>query len=89
MKTKEELNALKEEVETVSKKLHELTEEELEQVSGGHVNSPGKACQGCGTALVYGGYDDTVGLHYCYCPNPSCRVNDGPYVHTPHRLYYM
>ena len=37
MKTKEELNALKEEVETVSKKLHELTEEELAQVSGGVV----------------------------------------------------
>ena len=35
MKTPEELNALKEEVETVSKKLHELTEEELAQVSGG------------------------------------------------------
>ena len=35
MKTKEELNALKEEVETVSKKLHELTEEELLQVTGG------------------------------------------------------
>ena len=34
MKTKEELNALKEEVETVSKKLAELTEEELAQVSG-------------------------------------------------------
>ena len=35
MKTKEELNALKEEVETLNRKLHELTEEELEQVSGG------------------------------------------------------
>ena len=35
MKTKEELNALKEEVEAVNKKLHELTDEELEQVSGG------------------------------------------------------
>ena len=35
MKTKEELNALKEEVETVSKKLHELTKEELAQVFGG------------------------------------------------------
>ena len=34
-KTKEELNALKEEVETLNKKLHELTEEELAQVSGG------------------------------------------------------
>ena len=36
MKTKEEPNALKEEVETVSKKLHELTDEELAQVSGGY-----------------------------------------------------
>ena len=35
MKTKEELNALKEEVETLNKKLRELTEEELAQVSGG------------------------------------------------------
>ena len=35
MKTKEELNALKEEVETLNRKLHELTEEELEQVTGG------------------------------------------------------
>ena len=36
MKTKEELNALKEEVEALNKKLAELTEEELEQVSGGY-----------------------------------------------------
>ena len=35
MKTKEELNALKEEVETVSKKLRELTDEELAHVTGG------------------------------------------------------
>ena len=35
MKTQEELNALKEDVETLNKKLHELTEEELAQVSGG------------------------------------------------------
>ena len=35
MKTKEELNALKEEVETLNKKLAELNEEELEQVAGG------------------------------------------------------
>ena len=35
MKTKEELNTLKEEVETVNKKLAELTDEELAQVSGG------------------------------------------------------
>ena len=35
MKSKEELNALKEEVEALNKKLHELTEDELAQVSGG------------------------------------------------------
>ena len=34
-KTKEELNAIKEEVETVNKKLSELTPEEIAQVSGG------------------------------------------------------
>ena len=34
-KSKEELNRLKEEVETVNEKLHELTEEDLEQVTGG------------------------------------------------------
>ena len=37
MKTKEELNALKEEVETLNKKLAELTEEELKAVTGGYV----------------------------------------------------
>ena len=35
MKTKKELNVLKEEVETLNKKLDELSEDELEQVSGG------------------------------------------------------
>ena len=35
MKTKEKLNALKEEVETMDIKLSELSEEDLSQVSGG------------------------------------------------------
>ena len=35
MKTKEELNARKERVEAQNKKLAELTDDELEQVSGG------------------------------------------------------
>ena len=35
MKTKEELNALKNEVETLNKKLAELTEDELKMVNGG------------------------------------------------------
>ena len=36
MKTVEELNALKEDVETVSRKLYELNDDELTVVSGGH-----------------------------------------------------
>lgn len=35
MKTKEELNALKEEVKTLNRKLAELSEDELKQLSGG------------------------------------------------------
>ena len=35
MKSKEELNALKEEVEAVNEKLAELTPEEIAQVTGG------------------------------------------------------
>ena len=38
MKTKEELNTLRNEVETVNRKLAELTEEELNQVIGGTVS---------------------------------------------------
>ena len=37
MKSKEELKAIKEEVKAVNKKLQELTEEELKQVTGGAV----------------------------------------------------
>ena len=42
MKTPEELNSLKEEVETLNKKLAELTGEELEQVIGGQRNHLGR-----------------------------------------------
>ena len=61
MKTKEELNALKEEVETVSRKLRELTEEELEQVSGGLNGLP--ACNNDETVLVE---SDSTGSRYTY-----------------------
>ena len=40
MKTKDELNALKEEIKDLNKKLAELTEEELTQVSGGALEPP-------------------------------------------------
>ena len=39
MKTKEELQELKKEVESLNKKLAELTEEELAQVTGGDAPS--------------------------------------------------
>ena len=38
MKTKEELNALKEEVENLNNKLAELSEDEMEEVTGGIVS---------------------------------------------------
>ena len=41
-KTKEELNEIKKEVEALNKKLAELSEEELEQVSGGNAGTAGK-----------------------------------------------
>ena len=46
MKTKKELNALKAEVEAVSKERQKLTEEELEKVSGGFTIFP--MCAKCG-----------------------------------------
>ena len=48
MKTQEELNAIKEEIETLNKKLAELTEEELAQVTGG-MTAPFGASTGKGT----------------------------------------
>ena len=47
MKTKEELNALKEEVETVKKKFTELTDDELEKVIGGSGDPVVIACFIC------------------------------------------
>ena len=44
MKTQEELNAIKDELEALSEKLRELTPEEREQVTGGaapEMNIPG------------------------------------------------
>ena len=40
MKTKEELNALKKEIEDLNEKCRELTEEDLENVTGGITKEP-------------------------------------------------
>ena len=57
-KTKEELKVIKEEVEEVSKKLQQLTDEELEQVNGG----------GTDPLYVVGGVIMTSGID---CLNPN------------------
>ena len=73
-KTKEELNALKEEVETMSGKLSELTKEELEQVAGG--GEPGPCCyitqMECQTQFCF--HDETRYGHYLnqFFDCPSC-----------------
>ena len=73
MKTKEELNALKEEVETVSKKLHELTEEELAQVSGGGEVKKAPLnmtkCPFCGGGITYTGASPQGDLLEFNCGN--------------------
>ena len=59
-KTKEELNKLKEEVEAVNEKLHELTPEELEEVNGGSfvagfIGSPQMDClKDASATAIYG-----------------------------------
>ena len=54
MKTKEELNTLKEEVEAVNEKLAELTPEEIAQVNGGCARHTIDAPGGVGRDLVPG-----------------------------------
>ena len=69
MKTKEELNALKEEVETLNKKPHELTDEELEQVSGGgyvtDIDPNGKSTYPNGTDFLF--FEKLYFLFLCHC----------------------
>ena len=68
MKTPEELNAIKKEVETLNKKFAELTDEELEQVSGGVYQGPGtfvcsnSSCELSKKPLVTYGF---AGCHRC------------------------
>ena len=63
MKTKEELNALKNEVEALNKKLAELTNEELAQVTGGGGGgAPGVEPVGIFIATMVGGLSYTCGL---------------------------
>lgn len=68
MKTKEELNALKEEVDTLNKKLAELNEEELEQVAGGNDDPSVKTIMKCGDCnYTYEWMGNYVGRYFT-CP---------------------
>ena len=73
MKTKEELNALKEEAETLSKKLHELTEDELAQVVGGTDDKECGAypiiCPKCGGLVLIPDGADKPWEYYCWVCN--------------------
>ena len=56
MKSNEELNALKEEIETRNEKLRDLTDEELEQAAGGHhteYDTITAVCLDCGKKFTY------------------------------------
>lgn len=59
MKTKEELNAIKAEYESLRKKLSELTEEEMQEITGGSDEIDWKKPEGPGQyeIHVYGGDD--------------------------------
>ena len=61
MKTKEELNALKNEVEALNKKLAELTEEDLKKVNGGSTGGIITICRKCGKILFPG----EENFHHC------------------------
>lgn len=52
MKTPEELKAIKEELEAVTKKMSELTEDEMKQVMGGAEGETVRECPFCGEKLT-------------------------------------
>ena len=73
MKTPEELNTIKEEVETLKEKLAGLTEEEMKQVVGGAESESGYtvlACDRCGHEITWPGTGYQHWTHYAVdCEN--------------------
>ena len=68
MKTKEELNALKEEFESLNKKLAELSEEEIAQVTGGEDNGIiSTQCPFCAEYEDYYKTDHTYKIEHWHC----------------------
>ena len=88
MKTKEELTALKEEVAALNSKLAELTEEELEQVTGGFVPIPHWMTDtkaGNGGGIQAEGGNDSAGIGGTILPgsNPYIIDPDDPNTGYP------
>ena len=78
MKTAEELNALKEEVEALNKKLAELTEEELSQVTGGIINDKDdQRCPLCGQKIQHQYFN----RHLMECIKKNARGSIIPCLH--------
>ena len=74
MKSKEELNALKEEVESESKERQKLTDEELAQVSGGIILSATFKCPICGATEVKTVNSDSPGFEYTRGGDGWCDI---------------
>lgn len=67
MKTKEELNALKEEYESLGRKLSELSEDELTNVTGGgrFLSGVRMKCDSCPCEIVWAECDDLKKNYVC------------------------
>ena len=81
MKSKAELNALKEEVETENRKFHSLTEDELAQVSGGQEDQGFESMEGITYNDIMSGSFKLNGVMY---NNSWCMSYD-----SNHRLCYI
>lgn len=69
MKTKEELKNLKEEIETLNRKLAELTEVDLAQVAGGANSAP------CGCASCNYGSKEECTFYRSVGGNTKCKYD--------------
>ena len=78
MKTKEELTALKEEVEALNKKLAELTEDELKEVTGGFIPPLPPSADIPVRMISYGGsnYNISFLIRECDKVNALQRLSD-------------
>ena len=70
MKTKEELNVLKNEYEEMSQKLSELTESELKQVTGGGTDTPP-----CGNVTCRYSCKEVCTYYKAVQGNTKCKYN--------------